>query len=262
MYPHNNKGKIKKRIVISYVIINDMDNDLVQKQKQDIELTKRAYACSLKEYSHDEIMKIILSEDEIEKQICIINLAALRSKEEAQALVSNLTGHPTPVRELTSFKILEFLNKGEFIDYFQDENTLLIFLDGVIDINPSVSRNMVEILKFVENKKYCLDSLKIRIKKLIDEIREVPKNKSYIANKKNFSLYWYLEALYVLLEEQYFDDDYIEILDICSWSGEYTIREKCAKIVSKFKNHPALKDILQRLQNDENFYVLNRLNSN
>ena len=91
---------------------------------------------------------------------------------------------------------------------------------------------------------------------LIEEIKEVPKNKSYLANKKNFSLYWYLEAVYVLAEGQNLDEDYIKILDICSRSDEYTIREKCAKIVSKFKNHSELKDILQRLQNDENFYVL------
>lgn len=240
-----------------------MDKDLVQKQKQDIELTKRAYAYSQKEYSHDEIMKIILSEDEIEKQICIINLAALRSKKEAHALVSNLTGHMTPVRELTSFKILELLQNGECIDYFQDENTLSVFLDGVIDINPAVSRNMVEILKYIKNKKFCLDSLKIRIKKLIDEIREVPKNKSYIANKKNFSLYWYLEALYVLLKPENLDDDYTEILEECSLSNEYTIREKCAKILSLLKNShdERMKNIISRLQNDENFYVLNRLNS-
>jgi len=233
-----------------------MDENLVQKQKQDIELTKKAYSYSQKEYSHNEIMKIISSDEEIEKQICIINLNFLASQEEADALVFNLTNHPTPVRELTSFKILELLNKGEFREYFQSESTLNIFLDGIIDINPSVSRNMVEILKFVENKKYCLSSLKPRIKNLIEEIKEVPKNKSYLANKKTFSLYWYLEAVYVLLEEQNLDDDYIEILNICSQSGEYTIREKCAKIVSKFKNRSELKDILNRLQNDENFYVL------
>ncbi len=237
-----------------------MEKDLVQKHKQDIELTKAAFAYSQKEYGYDEIMKIISSEEEIEKQICIINLNYLASKQDGDALVSNLTGHPTPVREVTSFKILELLNQGKYADYFQDEKTLNLFLDAVIDINPSVSRNVVDILRYVDNKKYCLSALKPRIIKLIEEIKEVPKNKSYIANKKNFSLYWYLEAVYVLFEEQHFDDDYIEILDICSRSDQYTIREKCAKIVSKFKNRSELKDILQRLQYDENFYVLNRLN--
>ncbi len=238
-----------------------MEHDLVLKQKQDIELTKLAYSYSQEEYSHEKIVKILLQNDEIKKQICIINLDKLDSQEEADILVSNLTNHPTPVREVTSFKILELC--PEYSKYFQSEKTLDIFLAGIIDINPSVSRNVVDILEYVENKNYCLKALKPKISDLIKEISEIPKNKSYTANKKNFSLYWYLEALYVFLKERKTDEEFVEILNLCSQSAEYTIREKCAKIVSLFKNSPdeRIQTILNRLQNDENFYVLHRLNN-
>ena len=238
-----------------------MEHDLVLKQKQDIELTKLAYSYSQEEYSHEKIVKILSQNDEIKKQICIINLDRLDSQKEADILVSNLTNHPTPVREVTSFKILELCPK--YSKYFQSEKTLDIFLAGIIDINPSVSRNVVDILEFVENKDYCLKALKPKISDLIKEISEIPKNKSYIANKKNFSLYWYLEAFYVFLKDKTPDDETVEILELCSQSGEYTIREKCAKIISLFKTSPdeRIKTIINRLQNDENFYVLNKLNN-
>ena len=239
-----------------------MENNLVQKQKQDIELTKLAYSYSQEEYSHENIINILSQNDEIKKQICIINLEKLNSQAEADLLISNLTNNPTPVREVVSYKILELC--PEFSQYFQSEKHLDIFLAGIIDINPSVSRNVVDILEYVENKQYCLNALKPKISELIKEISEIPKNKSYIANKKNFSLYWYLEALYVFLKNIEPDEEIIEILDQCSQSNEYTIREKCAKIVSLFQNskNPKLNDITQRLQADENFYVLNRLNNN
>lgn len=238
-----------------------MEHDLVLKQKQDIELTKLAYSYSQEEYSHEKIIKILSQNDEIKKQICIINLDRLDFQEEADILVSNLTNHPTPVREVTSFKILELCPM--YSKYFQSEKTLDIFLAGIIDINPSVSRNVVDILEFVENKDYCLKALKPKISDLIKEISEIPKNKSYIANKKNFSLYWYLEALFVFLKDKTPDDETVKILELCSQSGEYTIREKCAKIVSLFKDSPNenIKSIIKRLENDENFYVLHRLNN-
>ncbi len=238
-----------------------MERDLVLKQKQDIELTKLAYSYSQEEYSHEKIVKILSQNDEIKKQICIISLDRLDSEEEADLLVSNLTNHPTPVREVTSFKILELC--PEYSKYFQSQKTLDIFLSGIIDINPSVSRNVVDILEYVENKDYCLEALKPKISALIKEIAEIPKNKSYTANKKNFSLYWYLEALYVFLKEEKADEETVEILDLCSQSGEYTIREKCAKIVSLYKNSSdeRIKNIIGKLENDENFYVLHRLNN-
>ena len=242
-------------------MINDMENDLVQKQKQDIELTKLAYSYSQEEYSHENIINILSQNDEIKKQICIINLKKLNSQAEADLLISNLTNHPTPVREVTSYKILELC--PEFSRYFQSEKHLDIFLAGIIDINPSVSRNVVDILEFAENKQYCLNAIKPKISELNKEISEIPKNKSYMANKKNFSLYWYLEALYVFLKSPEPDEEIVDIIDLCSQSNEYTIREKCAKIVSLFQNstNSKLNTIFERLQNDENFYVLNRLKS-
>ena len=234
-----------------------MEHDLVLKQKQDIELTKLAYSYSQKVYSHNEIIAVLLQNDEIEKQICIINLENLNSEEEAKLLTSHLTNHPTPVREITSYKILEFLSSGKHSEYFQDENTLNIFLAGVVDINPAVSRNVIGILEYIENRKYCINSLKSRINALLKEINDIPKNKSYLANKKNFSLYWYLEALYVFLKRENPDEEIISILDICSKSCEYTIREKCAKIASLFKQNVNVREIFNRLALDENFYVRN-----
>ena len=57
------------------------------------------------------------------------------------------------------------------------------------------------------------------------------------------------------MSENEFED---EILKICQNTVnflDYTIREKTAKIITKMTNPP--KELLQKLKNDENFYVKN-----
>ena len=76
----------------------------------------------------------------------------------------------------------------------------------------------------------------------------------YKINKEIFKLYWYLETISEFYE--YIDiKDLIQLLNETKNIQEYTIREKTAKILSKFKNNKELSLIKEELKNDKNYYV-------
>ena len=77
------------------------------------------------------------------------------------------------------------------------------------------------------------------------------KNRSYVQNKKNFNLYWNLEALISISDKVSSSSELCEILKITASSNDYTIREKTAKVASVFN----LIEILEILAEDTNIYV-------
>ena len=75
-----------------------------------------------------------------------------------------------------------------------------------------------------------------------------PQDGKYKVNKEIFKLYWYLETIYHFAEFIDIKEIIFETKDI----QDYTIREKTAKILSKFDNFEQIK---QELKKDENYYV-------
>lgn len=232
-----------------------MKNYLDSYISSNIELTQKAYNYCCDDFSHEELIAELSADDEIKKQLCIINLQKIDNYNDAKYLISNLTDKGGPIREVTAIKINEFMNDTEFYTYFQTEEIIDVFIKAITDINPTVSRNIIECLNKIENKKYLRQKLFEKIFLILDELKEFKEIKSHLLNKKTFNLYWCLEALTNIVSDIDLDD-LESILSLTSTFNDYTIREKSAKILSKIEyTNTTIKELIEKLKNDENIYV-------
>jgi hypothetical protein len=233
-----------------------MENYLEINYEKNMQMLSDAVKYCKENYLHEDIIKVLQGDNDLEKQLCLIELKSVNSQEEADILVFNLTQHSGPVRETASYKILDLIQKEEFKNYFQTENIMNTFVKAVVDINPTVSRNTTEIIKFVENAQYIYSEIIKEIKNTLSKMEDIKQTRSYVANKKNFNLYWNLEALISIADKVNTDNDLFEILEQTALSNDYTIREKTAKSACEFvKTNNDFQKILDILQNDENIYV-------
>lgn len=233
-----------------------MENYLEINYEKNMAMLAQAMEYCYEDLSHQDLINVLLSDNDLKKQLCIIKIQQLNSQAEADILVSNLTGKSGPIRETISFKILELIKQEEYCKYFQKEEILNTFVKAVTDINPSVSRNTVEIITYIGNAQYLYTSLIAEIKKTLNEMEDIQLIRSYAANKKNFNLYWNIEAIINIAPKIQADEDLISILKQTAYSNDYTIREKTAKaahVLSIQDNR--FKDILNLLANDSNIYV-------
>lgn len=218
---------------------------------------KEIYNIFEKHFSHDELINLLEIGNIIEKQYAILNLDTIKNKYEANLLVSNLTGIDGKVREPVSYRLNEFINKQP--ELFYDEKNYEIFANASIDIDGNVCRNVIEAVKNLESniafsKSYAKSAIDI-INNALDEISKFTfRDRKYKINKQIFKIYWCLMIL------EYFHEhaDYSslkEILKKCSNIKEYTIREKCAKILSYIHLDKDMLTLQNRLKYDENYYV-------
>ena len=233
-----------------------MENYLEINYEKNMQMLSDAIKYCKENYLHEDIIKVLKGNNDLEKQFCLIELKSVNSQDEADILVYNLTQHSGPVRETTSYKILDLIQKEEFKNFFQTENIMNTFVKAVTDINPTVSRNTTEIIKYVENAQYIYNEIIKEIKTTLANMEDIKQTRSYVANKKNFNLYWNLEAIISIADRVNADIELIEILKQTALSNDYTIREKTAKAASEFlKTDDNFKTILDILKDDENIYV-------
>ena len=230
-------------------------------------LIKKAADVVQKDYKKEEIVAILKSEDELEKPMAIMSLENIKDKTDADLLIDNLTGCDGRIREASAVKISEFLQNPNTCEYFLNEESVKTILNGIMDINPNVGRNLIDGVKECKQMQILLQPYLIKkIEEIIIKLKEISSSKfkeNKLNNRKNhaknkimFNLYWALEALYYTdLDEN--PEMFLEILNFTSCLFDYTIREKAAKILSKMKNPPPV--LLHKLKNDENFYVKNQL---
>ncbi len=204
-----------------------------------------------RELTHDEIISVLNGDDDIEKQLRLIELNQILSQAEADVLVYNLTQHSGPVRETAAYKISELIANKQYSKYFQTQKIMNTFVKAITDINPSVSRSAVEIIRFVENSQYIYDCIVDELKITISQLDIDVKNRSYVQNKKNFNLYWNLEALINIYDLVVADEELFNILKITAQSNDYTIREKTAKSAKIY----GFNEIVEILKDDTNIYV-------
>lgn len=201
------------------------------------------------DYSHEDLIEFLKNGTVAEKQSSVLKLEKLMSKSDADVVMQNLTGCDGKIREAVSFRLPEFISKNP--EYFIEfEN---IFLEAIIDINGNICRNTISALNYMKNfEEFCASFCqKLTIKTL--ELAKFaktfdPQDGKYKVNKEIFKLYWYLETIYHFTE-------FVDIKDIISETKDipdYTIREKTAKILSKFDDFTEIK---QELKKDENYYV-------
>lgn len=210
-------------------------------------------------YTHNQIIEMLKNGNIVQKQIAALKLESIESTKDAQVLLSNLTGQDGKIREAVSLRLSEFMTDKNMIKYFEPAQNAQIFLDAVIDINGNICRN---IINAISNLKYSNEFCNIFCNKLekltLDLISVVEKfnfqDGKYKVNKEAFKLYWCLETIYVFWDKLNFKN-LKEILLRSSNIGEYTIREKCAKILTNDFNDKYLLEIKQQLKNDSNYYV-------
>ena len=208
------------------------------------------------EYDYHTLIGFLSSDKIVEKQIATLKLDEIRSKEDARILVSNLVGQDGKIREAVAFKVNELSQNPQYFVFFDDEEIFKTLFEGIMDINGNVCRQIIS-GKWFEYKgfrDYICAKLPERISVILDEIEKIDlQSKQYVISKRNFQLYWCLEALYRVIDGMEFS----MIKDILLKTGEfydYTIREKTAKILNKI-DAPEVVALKEKLQNDENYYV-------
>lgn len=219
------------------------------------DIEKAAELCE-KTYSHNEIISVMQTENDFEKQICILKLDTVLSQEEAKLLVFQLTGHHGLIREAAAIKINEFIQNKNLKHLFETSYVIESLLKGINDINPNICRLMCSILPVLlenkELKQLFLNGLYKRFYEVFEELEKLKRSTWY--TKKLFNLYWCLEALANLKPQ--IDNDFEKIIEQASEIKDYTIREKTAMVLSKqLESSTKIEEIKNNLKNDENFYV-------
>ena len=212
----------------------------------------RAYSLLSENFTDEEIINILINGDDIDRQAALLHLDRITSQAQAEILLSLLTGQHGPVREICSARINDFMHDEAMRKYFCGEKTLKILLDALNDIIPTVVRNILEVTKFLPEKKVFCKALTDRILALKDCQEEMEVLSNHEISKRTFKLYWYLEALAELTDEIDDKEKLEQIMEFVYQDENYTIREKAAKILSRIDGFEKYKTVLSQ---DKNPYV-------
>ncbi len=210
-------------------------------------------------YDTDKIMQILSNGTVMERQVAVLDLTELRSKDDARILMNNLVGIDGKVRQAVAFKILQLIPK--YKEFFLDEEFYEIFAKSIIDIDSNVCRLDLDAILYLKEyddfSKYIANRMKDIVFTSLDELSKISfRAKKYTSNKQYFKIYWCLETLCHFYS--YLDfNDLKEILLKCSILPEYTIREKCATILKNDFEDKDLQKLKNDLLSDENYYVRN-----
>ena len=233
-----------------------MENFLEINYEKNMSMLSLAVFYCMQEFSHDDLINELYNDNELKKQLCLIELDKINSQKEADILVSNLTGKSSPIRETASYKISELIKQNDLNKFFQQKDILNTFVKAITDINPSVSRNTIEIICHVEDKQYLYNRIVSEMNKTLSEMENIVQARSYFVNKKNFNLYWSLEAIADIAGGIKAGEEMMSVLSKTALSNDYTIREKTAKAARELsKQNPEFCAVLKLMQNDENIYV-------
>lgn len=229
-----------------------MNNSLTEKYKQDFNSALKIYS---NPQEHDYLINLLKNGSVAEKQAAAISLETINNKEEAEILMSNLTNCDGKIREAVSFRLREFVPQNpEFYTTFAP-----IFLDAIIDINGNICRNTIEAIKALKfSSEFIFEFCNRLVHKTLAIIPPIKafdiQEGKYKINKEVFKLYWYLETISEF-SEFINPENLFEILSKTKDIGDYTIREKTAKILSKLKNNNKFDSLRQELKQDPNYYV-------
>lgn len=210
-------------------------------------------------YETDKIMQILSNGSVMERQVAVLDLTELRSKDDAKILMNNLVGIDGKVRQAVAFKILQLIPK--YKEFFLDEEFYEIFAKSIIDIDSNVCRLDLDAILYLKEyddfSEYIANRMKDIVFASLDELSKISfRAKKYTSNKQYFKIYWCLETLCHFCS--YLDfKDLKEILLKCSVLPEYTIREKCATILKNDFEDYDLQKLKKDLLSDENYYVRN-----
>ena len=210
-------------------------------------------------HSHKELLELLKNGNIVEKHIAALKLDTIIDYDDAEILLSNLTGQDGKIREVISMRLNEFMANPELIKFFNADKNYNIFSEGIIDINANICRNVISAISNLKNNdKFCsvfCTKLIDMTNKLLNKIEQFDfQEGKYKINKEVFKLYWCLETIYEFKEKI----DFYALKQIILRSKsipEYTIREKVAKILTKNYIDKDLIKVKEELKNDSNYYV-------
>lgn len=236
-----------------------MNNDFYKNVDENFE---QAYNLSNKNYTHSELIELLKNGNIPQKQIAALKFDYVQNEEDANALLSNLTGCDGKIREAVALRINQLLNESDNVKDIFCTLSADILADATIDINANICRLAVDsavLLKY--NETFSVKYTKKLIQFTIDALDELDKfifrDKKYVINKQLFKLYWCLDGIKYF--QDYIDKTILEkILTKCVNQREYTIREKAAQVIAISNKFDNLKD---KLATDENYYVRTVFNS-
>lgn len=215
-------------------------------------------------YTHNDLITFLSGGTVIERQFAALNLTKINSNKEANILMSNLVGVDGKIREAAALKIAEMTKIHT--EYFFDKNNFKILSKATIDIDGNVCRlainSAVNLIQNEDFSKFYAKEMLTIIKNALEEISKFTfRDKKYKINKQIFKIYWCLEALIYFYKFSNFEE-LKNIIQNCSELSEYTIREKCAKLICTMPDNHIFREIKTKLSNDENYYVKNFFNKN
>lgn len=211
------------------------------------------------DYSHEELINFLKCGNIVQRQIAALRLDTIISEDDADVLMDNLVGQDGKIREAVSFRLKEFLQNPCIHKLFLKEKNYDTFLAAIIDINGNICRNTISAIsnlrKYQEFTTYFCDRLSRLTKELINKVNSFDfQDGKYKVNKEVFKLYWCLETIYEFTD-CIKSDILKEILLQTKNIGDYTIREKTAKILGKIVCDEELLQAKKALKDDPNYYV-------
>ena len=211
------------------------------------------------DYTHAQLIELLQNGNIPQKQIAALKLDTIKSEIDAQILLSNLTGQDGKIREAVSMRLAEFMRDKNCIGYFEPSKNAQKFLDAVIDINGNICRNVISAISNLKNDEEFCNIFCEKLTKLTEELLDIVEkfdfqDGKYKVNKEAFKLYWCLETIYVFWDKINLQR-LKNIISKASQIGEYTIREKSAKILTQDFDDKDLTAIKNKLKNDSNYYV-------
>ncbi len=226
----------------------------MQENNQDY---KKAIELCEGNYTHNDLISFLKNGNTIERQFAALNLTTVNSNSEANTLMSNLVGVDGKIREAAALKIAELTKIHS--KKFADKINYKLLSQATIDIDGNVCRlAIISAVNLIEDKnfsKFYANEMITIIQNALDEMSKFTfRDKKYKINKQIFKIYWCIEALIDFNPYCNFQK-LQQIVEKCSNLPEYTIREKCAKLICTLPNNDILKTIKNTLKHDENYYV-------
>ena len=217
---------------------------------------EQAYELCEQEFNHQELLDLLKNGNIPQKQIAALKFDYIESKEDAEALLNNLTGCDGKIREAVAMKIFQLISNNLNVTKYFMQLSPKTFADATIDINANICRLIVDSVIYFDKKSlFISDYVNFLVKYTNEALNELDKfifrDKKYVINKQLFKLYWCLESLKNFYEQV--DESTLKnILESSISQNEYTVREKAAQIIQKSNKYKELKS---KLLNDENYYV-------
>lgn len=223
----------------------------------DKEIFEKAFELCHKTHTDSDIARILDGNDDVEKQIAILQIENISNISQARQLIFHLTNHDGPIREASAIKLRElFIEKNNSV--INTEEFYPVFADAVCDVNPNICRLVIEFLPLLNQKEKMTEILVDKIENIFERIDNPDKEQKNFLTVRMFNLYWCLEAIGELLpvcREINFINKLSLQLKRSILFGDYTIDEKAAKIVTCEIENEYFKEIAETLKKSQNFYV-------